>query len=173
MTYPTFAVLRVRRAWIQGLTAVLLAVTTTLTACSGGGASGSATGPTNSDPKGLYALRSIDGKLPGEIYHGPWFDPASRRFYNQRVVVVDSGTVDLGKGNVWTMLLWLRQSLDGVTSSGLYNTAGIYEIDADQIVLRPRDGTGSGVSGTFAPGTIGLSLDLAESTRARAFTFRK
>lgn len=170
MTNTRSAAPRVRRASIQGLSALVLAATLTLGACGGDG--GGSTGPKSNTPTGRYALRSIDGTLPGEIYHGPWFDGVARRFYNQRVVVVDSGNVELSKDYTWSMVLYAKQTLDDAHSTGVFQFEGTYEIEGSGIAFMATGANGA-TYGTIEGGAIGISLDIAGSERNRAYTFRK
>src|ERR1051325_321252 len=76
-----------------------------LTAVMAFGCSDSSTSPRSRGPQGTYTLRRVAQKgVPTEIHHGPWFDPAAHHFYNQLVVTVTGGAVELlanGSFAVW------------------------------------------------------------------------
>src|SRR5687768_3722599 len=84
---------RVRRAVHRGITVLLVGATLAVTACAG---DSSSTGPSTAKPVGAYELRQVDGNaVPAKIYHGPYFDAATPHFYNQLIVEVTQGTIEL------------------------------------------------------------------------------
>jgi len=86
-------------------------------ACGGNGGGDKTTGPTTKTVDGNYNLRTIDeNQLPVEVYHGPWLDPVNTRFYNQRIVVVKSGVINLDATDGWAMKLGVQVTLDDVTT---------------------------------------------------------
>ena len=174
MTITTSAAARLRRATILALRALFLTgVTVAASGC--GGASDSSTAPdNNTDPKGLYDLRTIDNTaLPQEVYHGPWFDPENRRFYNQMVLLVTRGSVNVIKGERWAMSLDITRTLDGVASTTTLYADGSYELQGTDLVLKPTTPNLTEVTGTLDRGTISFSLEFNGSKRPKAFNFKK
>ena len=141
-----------------------------------GGDSDSATAPDNPtpDPKGLYDLRTIDsGVLPGEIYHGPYFDPKTTRFYNQMVLLVTRGSVNLIANNRWAMTLDIKTSLDGKEGASTFYADGTYELQGNDIVFKPETDNLSQVAGTLDRGAISVAIAFNGSKKEKALNFRR
>jgi len=164
----------VRPARIHRVASLLLATALLVTiACGGNGGGDKATGPATKTVDGDYNLRTIDeNQLPVEVYHGPWLDPVNTRFYNQRIVVVKSGVINLDATDGWAMKLGVQVTLDDVTTQQTWSVAGSYEIDGEDIVLSASDDGGE-ASGTISKGTISLTMDLAGSDRVKAYSFKR
>jgi len=163
-----------RPARIHRVASLLLATALLVTiACGGNGGGDKATGPKTTTVEGNYNLRTIDAnQLPVEVYHGPWLDPANTRFYNQRIVVVKSGVINLDATDSWSMKLSVQVTLDDVTTQQTWSVAGSYAINGEDIVFSAADDGGE-VSGTINKGTISLSMDLAGSERVKAYSFAR
>lgn len=173
MTSMTFAALGARRAAIAKRAAVLLVATIIAVGC--GGDSGSATAPDNqpADPKGLYELRTIDSAvLPGEVYHGPYFDPKTTRFYNQMVLLVTRGSVNLIAGNRWAMTLDIKTTADGKEGATSFYADGTYELQGSDIVFNAETGNLSQVAGTLDRGAISVAIAF-NGSKDRALNFRR
>src|SRR5215471_12473221 len=107
-----------RPARIHRVASLLLATALLMTvACGGDSAGDKATGPGPTTVEGNYNLRTIDGnRLPVEVYHGPWFDPVNRRFYNQRIISIKNGVINLDGTDRWAMTMDAQVTLDGATT---------------------------------------------------------
>ena len=141
-------------------------------ACGGNGGGDKTTGPT-ARVEGDYNLQNVDGnRLPVEIYHGPWFDGVKRRFYNQRIVAVKKGVINLDDTDGWAMTLDVQVTLDAVTTQETWAIMGSYEIDGDEILLSSYD-IDADLVGTITKGTISLSMDPAGSEREKAYRFTR
>lgn len=142
-------------------------------ACGGDGGGGDkTTGPT-ATVEGNYNLRNVDGnQLPVEVYHGPWFDGVNKRFYNQRIIVVKKGVINLDDTDRWAMTLDVQVTLDAVTTQQTLAITGDYEIDGDEILLSSVDVDGE-LAGTIKKGTISLSMDVGGSERAKSYSFTR
>jgi len=177
MTNTTSAAHSARRAVISRRVSILFAAATVaLAACGGDSAAPTAPGNTttnNADPKGLYDLRTIDNaSLPGEIYHGPYFDPATTRFYNQMVLLVTRGSVNIIANNRWAMTLDIKTTMDDKQGATTFYADGTYELQGKDIVFTPVNGDLSEVRGTLDRGAISFSIAFNKS-RERAFTFKR
>ena len=163
-----------RPARIHRVASLLLATALLVTiACGGNGGGDKTTGPSTTTVEGNYNLRTIDAnQLPVEVYHGPWFDPVNTRFYNQRIVVVKSGVINLDATDGWAMKLGVQVTLDDVTTQQTWSVDGRYDIDGEDIVLSAFDDAGE-VEGTIKKGTISLTMDLAGSDRVKAYSFTR
>ena len=163
-----------RPARIHRVASLLLATAVLVTvACGGNGGGDKTTGPTTKTAEGDYNLRTIDAnQLPVEVYHGPWFDPVNTRFYNQRIVVVKNGVINLDETDGWTLKFDVQETLDDVTTQQTWSVTGSYEIDGEDIVLSAADDGGQ-VEGTINKGTISLTMDVAGSERTKAYSFKR
>jgi len=172
MRSQTFAASE-RPAFIRPVASLLLVVGLLATiACGGNSGADKTTGPT-ATIEGNYNLRNVDGnQLPVEVYHGPWFDGVNKRFYNQRIIVVKNGVINLDDTDRWAMTLDVQVTLDAVTTQQTLAIMGSYEIDGDEIVLSSFDDD-TELAGTIKKGTISLSLDVGGSERAKAYSFTR
>jgi len=174
MTSRTHAAFE-RPVFIRSAASLLLALGLLATiACgsSGGGDKATAPGPT-ATVEGNYNLRNVDGnRLPVEVYHGPWFDGVNKRFYNQMILVVKNGVINLDGTDRWAMTLDVQMTLDAVTTQQTLAVMGTYEIDGDQIVFSSFD-DGTELAGTIKKGTISLSMDVGGSEREKGYSFTR
>ena len=163
-----------RPARIHRVASLLLATALFVTiACGGNGGGDKTTGPATNTVEGNYNLRTIDeNQLPVEVYHGPWFDPVNTRFYNQRIVSVKRGVINLDDTDRWAMTLDVQVTLDDITTQQTWSVRGNYEIDGEEIQLAAFDDAGE-MTGSFKKGTISLTMDIAGSEREKAYSFRR
>src|SRR5687767_11851971 len=108
MTHTSLTAPHRGRRGIQGRIAALLVAATLAAAiaCAGGDSS---TGPSSAKPAGAYELRQVDGgAVPAKIYHGPYFDAATPHFYNQLIVEVTTGTIELDEDGRFRIELGYR-----------------------------------------------------------------
>jgi hypothetical protein len=162
-----------RPAFIRPVVSRLLTLGLLATiACGGNGGGDKSTGPT-ATVEGNYNLSNVDGnQLPVEVYHGPWFDGVNKRFYNQRIVVVKNGVINLDDTDRWAMTFDVQVTLDGATTQQTWAINGSYEIDGDEIVLSAFD-VDADLAGTIRKGTISLTMDLAGSEREKSYSFMR
>jgi hypothetical protein len=160
-----------RTAFIHRIAPLLLATALLATiACGSNGGGDKTTGPTTT-VEGNYNLRTVDGnRLPVEVYHGPWFDAANTRFYNQMILVVKNGVINLDDTDGWAMTMDVQMTLDAVTTQQTLAIMGTYEIDGDDIVLSAFDDE-TELAGTIKKGTISLTMDVGGSKRDKAYSF--
>ena len=153
---------------------VMVMAVIAIAACSNGGAD-KTTGPGPAKSvAGSYALKTIDAaRPPAEVYHGPWFDSANKRFYNQMVMLVKSGAVELDGDGGWVMTLDAEITLDGAAPlQQQVQVNGQYTIAGDQITLQMA-GSGGALPGTIQQRTISLSMDMGGNKRFKAYAFTK
>ena len=180
MTSTTSAARGARRAFISRRLSILFAAATVaLAGCAGDSASPTDPGNNNNnnnnnDPKGLYDLRTIDNTaLPGEIYHGPYFDPATTRFYNQMVLLVTRGSVNIIANNRWAMTLDINKTMDGKAGQTTFYSEGTYELQGNQILFKPETDNLTELTGTLERGTISFSVAFNGSKNEKAFNFKR
>jgi hypothetical protein len=162
-----------RPAFIRPVVSRLLTLGLLATiACGGNGGGDKTAGPT-ATVEGNYNLLTVDGNRPPvEVYHGPWFDGVNKRFYNQRIIVVKNGVINLDDTDRWAMTLDVQVTLDAVTTQQTLAIMGSYEIDGDDILLSSFD-VDAELAGTIRKGTISLSMDVGGSEREKAYSFTR
>lgn len=163
-----------RPARLHRVASLLLATALLVTiACGGNGGGDKTTGPSTTTVAGNYNLRTIDAnQLPVEVYHGPWFDPVNTRFYNQRIVAVKNGVINLDETDRWALTLDVQVTLDDVTTQQTWSVMGNYQIDGEDIQLSAFDDGGQ-MTGSITKGTISLTMDIAGSEREKAYSFKR
>lgn len=172
----TLAVSRYRHITrITRLAATLVTATTLAAATGCGGGGDSSTGPSNTNPVGIYALMQVDSKaIPAEIYHGPYFDASIPHFYEQYIAKVTGGEIILQKGGRFHMAVDGQVTADGKVMTGTFGFDGTYVIDGDQLMLTTDQG-GEGTA-TIRNGTISSGADLmggGKQVNALVFRYRK
>jgi hypothetical protein len=162
-----------RPAFIRPVGSLLLVLGLLATiACGGDSGGDKTTGPT-ATVEGNYNLRSVEGnRLPVEVYHGPWFDGVNKRFYNQMILVVKNGVINLDDTDRWAMTLDVQMTLDAVTTQQTLAIMGSYEIDGEEILFSSFDDD-TELAGTIKKGTISLSMDVGGSEREKAYSFTR
>lgn len=180
------AAIEARRADIARLARLVMTTAVVALAACGGGGDGATSPndplpaptpnptPTPTNPQGLYDLRSIDdGALPQEVYHGPWFDPDNSRFYNQMVLLVTRGSVNIIANNRWAMTLDITQTLDGKVLKTTFYAEGSYELQGTNVVMTPTTKNLTEIGGTLDRGQLSFSMAFNGSNRNKAFAFKK
>jgi len=120
----------------------------------------------------MYELEAINlVTIPSKAYHGPYFDPATSRFYNQQIVMVNRGSINLSKNGNWAITMDLTITRDGVVTTKAYYADGTYEIVDDELVLTTRTGTTGTAYGTIGGGSLSLTLDLLGAKTTRQYDF--
>ena len=129
--FTIFSKAALRRGVAVGALAVLAAAQ----AC-GSDSTTSPSSPKNSDPKGTYTLRTVDGKgLPYQISRSPYYDAATGHFYNEYDVVVTDGGLELDE--LGFIDIWVNLSItgDGVPMKDGRETKGLYELDGSTVLI--------------------------------------
>ena len=136
------------------LAALVVAAAFAVTGCAG---SDSSTGPSTRTPAGAYELRQVDGNaIPAKIYHGPYFDAATPHFYNQLIVEVTQGTIELDADGRFRIELGYRFNGDGKIAVNALKDEGDYQVQGGEIQFESDDG--GQYSATLQDGTIDLPL---------------
>ena len=131
-----------------------------------------AAGPDQVDPRGMYELEAInDVTIPSKAYHGPYFDPVTTRFYNQQIVMVNRGSINLLTNGNWAITMDLTITRDGVVTTKAYYADGTYEIVGNELRLTTRTGTTGTAIGSIGDGTLSLTLDLLGAKTTRQYDF--
>ena len=160
--------LRGRRRISQALAATMLsAVLVGATACG----SDSGTGPAKG-PEGVYPLQQVDGSAPPvEIHHGPYFDAPTHHFYNQLVMQVTSGTIELDDNANFSMEFEMEYVGDGEPGTTSLELEGSYTVNGSDIVFLPN--IGGSLPGRLQGKAITLSIDFMQKDSPLDYTFRR
>lgn len=126
----------------------------------------------NSDPQGLYVLRTVDGKnLPYQISRSPFYDAATGHFYNEYDVTVTGGGWDLNDLGFAQFYIDLSIKGDGVPMTQRKQSFGLYEVQGSQVIV-----TFVGVGSAPLPlknGQIEMPLDLLGKGVGNDYVFRR
>src|SRR5688572_2564380 len=114
--------------------AVLGAALLGFSACGGS----EPTGPGNGgNPVGTYVLELIDDEEPPyAVYHDSYLDPETGIFYNQFVMEVRSGYIEIRNDETFYMALQLRLTADGQVANTVFEFEGEWDEVGDEIILR-------------------------------------
>ena len=121
----------IRPAFFAATTSVLLGVA----GCGADG--GGPTGPSGGKVTGTYVLEYVDEEeLPVSVHHGPWLDPATGIFYNNFVVRVTGGYIELRENESFYLALHVQLEGDGQTGQTVMEFEGEWDLVKDQVMLR-------------------------------------
>lgn len=175
MTHTTSADARCARRTVRGTVAKTIAVLATAVlglGAAGCGGSDSTTAPDRSYV-GVYALHEVNqAALPVQIYNGSARDDTDGQWYEQFVVTIKTGTLELdGQGRYHTSFDYTLVH-DGTPVDRTLEARGTYEVEGNKIHLLRDNGVDRG-SGTMQNGAVTLYLTLIGSQSNQAYTYRK
>ncbi|MGH7694657.1 MAG: hypothetical protein ACRENH_06735 [Gemmatimonadaceae bacterium] len=141
-------------------------------ACPGSSDSKSSTEPEG--PSGVYLLKQVDAAAPPvTIHEGPWFDRVNTRFYNQLIMQVVDGTVELEEDGAYTLDFDLKYFADGTPGTTSVHREGDYQIHGEDIAFR----YGSNPPGTFLGRLQGnvltIPIDFMGKGVSNAYAFKR
>lgn len=120
-----------RSAMLAAMSAVLF----TVSACG----SDAPTSPGSSGGKvtGTWVLETVDDEEPPVAVHrGPWLDPQTGVFFNNFVLRVTAGYVEIREDESFYFVLFYRVEGDGAVSEGKMEYEGEWDLVGDEVVLR-------------------------------------
>jgi hypothetical protein len=162
---------RQKRRVTRMVTAFTAAVLVTGAAACGGGSDGT-TAPRVSYA-GLYTLRQIARVAPPtKIYDGGATDDSTGTWYDQFVVTINSGTLDLDDQGHYHITFEYTLVHNGVSENRTQRAQGTYHVEGTQIVLI-RDTGVDGAEGTVSAGAITVEMTLMRNTPTVPYTFQK
>lgn len=162
-----------RSATRHGARRILRRVSTALLAAAlmGGSACSDASTAPRNHVTGTYNLNRIDdGPLPAEIHHGPWFDPVATHFYNQYIVRIISGRIELDEDQSFAVALDVLVIGDGTVGTRHLEISGTWAAQGATVLLTAE---GSTVEADLRGGTIDLPMDLMGKGAMLDYTFRR
>jgi hypothetical protein len=116
------------------LVSATLAAILGVSGCSGGDGP---TGPSNGNVVGTYTLELADEEeLPYRVYHDSYLDPETGIFYNQFVMEIRNGYIELRENETFYLALQMRVTADGVVNNGILEFEGEWDQFNDQVILR-------------------------------------
>jgi hypothetical protein len=159
-----------RRAAPVPLATLLLAGTLAgSTACG----SDQTTGP-NGSVEGRYALGQVDlASLPATIHRGPWFDAARNHFYNQLILVVTAGVLELNADNSFRLTFDLQISGDGQLSAATVEVNGVYERRSNGVLLVPDQQSFGVAAATFRSAELTMNIDFLGKGKINQYSFSR
>jgi len=157
----------------RGLTLGAVALVAFAQACGSDSSTAPRNNNDNSDPTGIYKLRTVDGKnLPYQISRSPFFDAATGHFYNEYDVTVTGGGWDLDELGFADFWIDLSIKGDGVPMTQHKESFGIYQVQGSGAVIVTFFDVGSATL-PLNNGQIQLSLDLLNKGVSNNYVFRR
>jgi hypothetical protein len=170
MIHTTSAVPRVAR--LAYITRTLWLVATSFviatTACGGN------SGTTPSKPlAGVYSLERVArAAVPVQVYEGPFYHAEDQRSYDEFVVIMTGGFLELTAEGSYRTTLNYRAYKDGVEEIGSLRAWGVYTAADDEIFFRRDNGADVG-TGTVDDGAVILSMDVVGKGGPKPYTFAR
>ncbi len=130
----------------------------------GGGGGGGASG--------TYALRLIDKKpLPTDIHHGPFFDAPNQHFYNQLIVKITGGAIELDP--LGDFAIWLDYTLneDGQVSTKHIETDGTWKMVGTTVTVYVNGQKTAAFD--IVNGQVVENVDLLQEGTMHEYTYKK
>ena len=171
MTPMTISMARRTRRAKRGVATFAAAALVTGAVACGGGTDGS-TAPPESHA-GLYTLRQIARAAPPtKIYDGGATDDSTGTWYDQFIVTVNAGTLDLDGQGQYHMTFEYTLVHNGVSENRTQRAQGTYHVNGTRIVLI-RDRGVDDAEGTVSADAITMEMTLMRNTPTVPYTFQK
>jgi hypothetical protein len=166
MTVTNRAVVRSRR--LTKIAALAVTVVAVAAACGGD----SSTSPTI-NPAGVYTLERVEQtSVPVQVYRGPYYHQNDARMYQEFIVTITGGTLQLDAAGTYHTTLNYRAMKDGVEEVSSIRAWGTYTVRGSEISLVRDNGVDTG-DGTVATGSVTLALDVVDKGATKAYMFVK
>jgi hypothetical protein len=96
------------------------------------------TGPSNKGlVTGTYTLEEVDDEaLPVAVHRGAYWDPDTGEFWNNYLVEVQGGYIEVREDETFYIALQLRVNADGQTAQGTLEMEGEWDEVKDEVILR-------------------------------------
>ena len=167
MRRPTFTVSRFERfAQIARTTALLAGTVMGASACGGDSST------TPSKPiAGVYSLEKVARlSVPVQVYEGPFYHAEDQRSYEEFVVVMSGGSLELTTEGSYRTTLNYRAYKDGVEETGSLRAWGVYTVANDEIFLERDNGLDFG-TGTVKGDAVTLYMDVVGKGALKPYAF--
>ena len=167
MRRPTFAAPHLGRLSRIAHTAMLLAATVVGASACGGDSS---TTPSRGI-EGVYSLEKVARlSVPVQVYEGPFYHAEDQRSYDEFVVVMTGGSLELTAEGSYRTTLNYRAYKDGVEEIGSLRAWGVYTVANDEIFLE-RDNDLDFGTGTLQDDGVTLYMDVVGKGTLKPYTF--
>lgn len=122
---------------------IFATATATFVGASGCGSGSPTTAPNGGKVTGTYTLEYVeDEELPVVVHRGAWLDPVTGIFYNNFVVQITNGYIELRENESFYLALQVKVQADGQDAQTTLEFEGEWDEVRDQVVLRiPGVGT--------------------------------
>jgi hypothetical protein len=158
-----------RAAPVPLATLVLAGTLATSTACG----SDQPTEP-NGSPVGHYTLSQVDrASLPATIHRGPWFDAATNHFYNQLILAVTAGMLELKADDRFNLSFDLEITGDGQLSAATIDVNGTYERRSYGVLLTPDEQSFGVAAATFRSTALTMTIDFVGKGKINQYSFSR
>jgi hypothetical protein len=158
----------VRSRRLTKIAAIVVTLVAAAAACGGD----SSTAP-SIDPAGVYTLERVEQtSVPVQVYRGPYYHPNDARSYEDFVVTITGGTLQLDAAGTYHSTLNYRAMKDGVEEVSSIRAWGTYTVSGSEIYLVRDNGFDTG-DGTVGKGTVTLALDVVDKGATKAYMFVK
>jgi hypothetical protein len=170
MTRTTLAAPRLGRLLHITRTGRLFAASALIGAAACGGDSGTA--PSKA-VAGVYSLEKVARvSVPVQVYEGPFYHVEDQRSYEDFVVIMTSGLLQLTQEGSYQTTLNYTAYKDGVEEVGSLRAWGTYTVANDEIFLKRDNGIDFG-TGKLEGGAVVLSLDVIGKGVLKPYTFER
>jgi hypothetical protein len=86
---------------------------------------------------GTWVLEDIDDEeLPVAVHRGPYLDPNTGAFFNNYVLRISSGYLEIRENETFYLVFQIRIEADGQTAAGNMELEGEWDLVNDEVVLR-------------------------------------
>ena len=168
MTRTRPAAPRVGRLSYRSRVVTLVAAATVIGATACGGDSST----TPSKPlAGVYSLERVArAAVPVQVYEGPFYHAEDQRSYDEFVVIMTGGFLELSAEGSYRTTLNYRVYKDGVEEIGSLRAWGVYTVANDEIFFQRDNGVDFG-TGKVDDGAVILSMDVVGKNAPKPYTF--
>ena len=112
-------------------------VSTAVLAISGCGSDGPTSPGSGGKVTGTWVLEDIDDEeLPVAVHRGPYLDPNTGIFFNNYVLRISSGYLEIRENETFYLVFQFRIEADGQMAGGNMELEGEWDFVGDEVVLR-------------------------------------
>ena len=135
------------------------------------GCGGDSTNAPSTPLAGVYSLEKVARvAVPVQVYEGPFYHADDQRSYDEFIVIMTSGFLELTTEGSYRTTLNYRAVKDGVEEIGSLRAWGVYTVANDELFLQRDNGVDFG-AGTVKSGTVTLSFDVVGKGAPKPYTF--
>ena len=122
---------------------------------------------------GVYSLEKVARvSVPVQVYEGPFYQVEDQRSYDDFVVVMTSGLLQLTEEGSYQTTLNYTAYKDGEEEIGSLRAWGVYTVAGDELFLKRDNGVDFG-TGKLEGGGVVLSLDVIGKGTIKPYAFER